>query len=345
MSVDPLQTRAVPPPNGQSAPRAVWSDTDVECAVGRPIIILAPPRSFTSVVSAMIGQHPQLYGLPELQMFGSETVAEWWAVCGQASFPMSHGLLRAVAQLRFGAQTPDTIRLAGGWLRRRSGQSTGLVLEELASAVAPRVVVDKSPSTVYDLAFMRRAHAMFPGARFLHLTRHPRAHSESVLQAVRTAARHGPVPQWLLKLASFESAPPGEPIPPGALVDPQGSWFALHACILEFLRGVPTEQQLRVRGEDLLADPSAALPAVVQWLGVRTDADAVAAMMHPERSPYACFGPTGARLGNDANFLQDPVLRPDRATPRTLAGPLPWRADRRPFRPEVVELATSFGYS
>jgi hypothetical protein len=32
------------------------------------MLILCPPRSFSSVVSAMIGQHPQLYGFPELNL-------------------------------------------------------------------------------------------------------------------------------------------------------------------------------------------------------------------------------------------------------------------------------------
>jgi hypothetical protein len=30
------------------------------------VFLLAPPRSFTTVVSSMLGQHPQLYGLPEM---------------------------------------------------------------------------------------------------------------------------------------------------------------------------------------------------------------------------------------------------------------------------------------
>ena len=31
-----------------------------------PLFILAPPRSYTSLFNAMIGQHPEAYGLPEL---------------------------------------------------------------------------------------------------------------------------------------------------------------------------------------------------------------------------------------------------------------------------------------
>ena len=42
------------------------------------LIILGPPRSFTTVVSAILGQHPPMYGLPEVPIFGAETMSEWW---------------------------------------------------------------------------------------------------------------------------------------------------------------------------------------------------------------------------------------------------------------------------
>ena len=84
------------------------------------LFILAPPRSFTTVVSHMLGQHPQMYGLPETHLLGAETLAEWWNLCSQATFNMDHGLLRVVAELYFGEQTEYTVKRASGWLRRRS---------------------------------------------------------------------------------------------------------------------------------------------------------------------------------------------------------------------------------
>ena len=42
-----------------------------------PIFVLAAPRSYSSLVNAMIGQHPELYGVPELNLFQCETVAEF----------------------------------------------------------------------------------------------------------------------------------------------------------------------------------------------------------------------------------------------------------------------------
>ena len=69
-------------------------------------------------------------------------------------------------------------------------------------------------------------------------------------------------------------------------------------------------QHMRLRGEDLLSDPSTYLRQIAEWLEVRTDADAVDAMMHPERSPFACHGPVNAKYGNDPNFMENPALRP-----------------------------------
>ena len=60
----------------------------------------------------MLGQHPQMYGLPDLELFAAETVGEWWELCAEATFPRAHGALRAVAELFSGEQTEETIKFA-----------------------------------------------------------------------------------------------------------------------------------------------------------------------------------------------------------------------------------------
>jgi hypothetical protein len=78
---------------------------------------------------------------------------------------------------------------------------------------------------------------------------------------------------------------------------------------------------------------------------MRADRDAVTAMRHPERSPFAGFGPLTARFGHDPGFLRDPRLRTASGSrSATLSGPLPWASDGRGFSPEVVDLAREFGY-
>jgi hypothetical protein len=119
----------------------------------------------------------------------------------------------------------------------------------------------------------------------------------------------------------------------------------MHRNILEFLAEVPDRQVLRVRGEDVTMNPDATLPALCSWLGLRDDAEAIDEMKHPERSPFACSGPRGARFGNDLLFLENPRLRPLRGELPSLDGPLSWLGDGRGFAPAVRRLAQELGYT
>ena len=59
-----------------------------------PVFILSPPRSFSTVVCSMLGQHPQLYGLPEIDLFGAESTGGFLKQCAEATYPMADGLVR-----------------------------------------------------------------------------------------------------------------------------------------------------------------------------------------------------------------------------------------------------------
>ena len=310
--------------------------------IAEPLFILSPPRSFSTIVSVMVGQHPQMYALPETNLFGAENIGEWWAQCAHASHNMDHGLLRAVAELYFGGQTEDGIALARGWLRRRSHFSTGYLLEQLADRVHPKHLIDKSPSMVYHPQSLRRVFAMFPRARFIHLVRHPRGHGASVMKRIEFVAKRRKVPQWIVDLASFPVGP-GGPSVEGEL-DPQGSWYVLNRNICEFLDSVPEEQRMVIQSETLITDPDRGLRSIASWMGLRTDSKAIERMKHPEASPYARIGPRGAELGNDILFLRNPFLRSSRAEAHRLDGPLAWRSDRAGFSPLVKDLARRFGY-
>jgi len=293
----------------------------------------------------MLGQHPQMYALPELHLFSAETLAEWSHLCSRESYQMDHGLVRTVAELYFGTQSEYTVTRARGWLRRRGHFNTSLVLEMLAERVCPLVVVEKSPSIVYRLESLKRAFAMFPDARFIHLLRHPRTYGESVMQALHDLDRAQPLPQshWLRHLAAYPQSIAIEASDDVGL-DPQWGWYSLNMRILEFLRSVPQNQQRTVRGEDLLADLNGRIVETLAWLGLRTDPEAVDEMKHPERSPYSCQGPASAQFGSDLFLFPGPILRPDWVGCPSLEGPLSWREDGQGFSSEVKQLATQFGY-
>ena len=92
----------------------------------------------------MLGQHPQMYGLPETQLFATESLAARSPGNPQEAMRCRHGLIRAVAELYFGEQAEKSARQAGGWLRRRLHVNTGLLFELLARRVYPRIPVEKA---------------------------------------------------------------------------------------------------------------------------------------------------------------------------------------------------------
>jgi sulfotransferase family protein len=330
-------------------PRAVRNNPQPQSipdVISDPVIFLSLPLSLSSYACAMLGQHPQMYSLPETHLFLADTLRDWWDTCAKTSFNMSHGLVRTVAQLVYGEQNETTVQLARAWLRRRLPFTTGYILELLAERVHPRALVEKSPSMIFHLESMQRVARMFPLARFIHLVEHPRRHCEAVVAAIKEAVVHHPnrVPQWLRQLACFSAANSDESSQEQAELDPQQAWLALNKNIGDFFEAVPEAQKLLVRTEDVLRDPDTVLASITEWLAIRSDAEAIEAMKHPERSPYARFGPEGARYGDDAAFLRSPSLPADPAEPDDLNSPFSWRDDGEGFSPEVRALARALGY-
>ncbi|HWT30107.1 MAG TPA: hypothetical protein VN240_03680, partial [Propylenella sp.] len=72
---------------------------------------------------------------------------------------------------------------------------------------------------------------------------------------------------------------------------------------------IPAERRAYLVAEDLFAQPEQRLASLCTALGLPADEAAVAAMMHPETSPFARIGPAGASLGDDPDFLRDPHFR------------------------------------
>ena len=294
-----------------------------------PLFLLAPPRSYTSVINAMIGQHPQMYGLPELNLFNVSKLKDLWR---RVSDTMSerNGLLRAVAEIYAGEQTPGAIAMAVHWAAAREEREVGEVYKELAARIDPLIPVEKSPAYTFSVQRLARIYATFPDARFIHLVRHPIPQCNSVMKF------NNGLFALIVNAIEFEKD--------RTYVEPQIAWYNLNINIINFLATVPREQQIRIRGEDLMEHPQEHLKTICRWVGVRDDDDAIDEMMHPERSPFACFGPITALFGNDPNFLRGPSFR--RHTPKlpSLRDPVSWRDDEKGIYPEVNALAQEFGY-
>lgn len=278
----------------------------------------------------MLGQHPQLFGMPELNLFVAETMREREGVLAKYRFS-NDGLLRAIAQLLVGAQTPQTIMLARVWIGRRQYLPCVSVFHELAAMTQPRRLVEKSPLTSWKCEYLQRLHRSMPSTNYIHLLRNPITQGNSVWRnrGVRTALT------W--QAVDYSSSVP--------VIDFQKAWFSIHANILSFLNGIPDRQKMRIRGEDLISNPDSHLTSITAWLGISADKQAIEEMKRPEASAFACLGPPNAPFGNDPDFLRSPQLRtvPEYINP-PLEGPVPWRVDGKGLSNEVLGLAREFGY-
>lgn len=264
------------------------------------LIILSPPRSFSSVISTMIGQHPQIYGFPELHLFIGDTVQEVFdREYRTGNFTGPPGVIRSIAELVFGCQTNATAIKAIGWLTERRHWSTKQLMDFFRDLVDPKIAMEKSPVTALKPLFIERAYAFYPNAYYLHLTRDPVSTRKSLVEFRRRKKERRTHQE-----TGIHAAVTDHPF------DDLIAWYRFHQNIIDFTQTLPLGQSIRLRGEDLLSEPDLYLPQVAEWLGLRTDAEAIDAMKHPEASPYAYRGPSPVHGGNDPNFMRSPKLRP-----------------------------------
>lgn len=286
-----------------------------------PVFILSAMRSYSSVICAMLGQHPDLYGMPELNLSVADDMRGVQAFYARRPHGL-HGLLRAIAELRHGEQTEETIAAARAWLEERQDWSTARMLAWLEEQVAPRRLVDKSPVTVRSLDMIERLYRMRPDAKFLHLVRAPAAVCRSVdrFHADIDAATGSSLRQR---------------------VNPEQVWLRSNANVVAFKRSAPPGVCLTLQGESLLAEFAVYAVQVCEWLGIRNDQEALDAMQHPERSPFACIGPGNAEYGNDPNFLKNPQFKPRPID----VGATDAGFEGRHFMPRTLKMAREFGYA
>jgi hypothetical protein len=299
-----------------------------------PLILLTSPHSLGSRLSMMLGQHAGIFAPPELCLLPALRLVDLF---DQLPRQRLDGLLRTLAQLHAGEQSIESIEMARRWLFRRARLETTDILAELCARVAPRQLILTSdllcaPANLGRLPALRDA---FPHARFLHLTRHPWHQCRAWLTDPDA------LPQ-LYQLDSLDAKTHASG--PSRVPDPQIDWYRRQQGILAFLREVPAALQYHLRAEDLCADPRLTLARICAWLQLPRNREYLDAMRQPQGSAYACPGPYGAETGLDAEFLINPAAMPPPPQPVPLDQPLPWRPDRAPFRPQLIDLARLLGY-
>lgn len=291
-------------------------------SVPEPVFIIGLPNSYTTITAAMLGQHPALEMVPELNLFVGETVADWAAQPGGR--PMAAGLLRTVAQLVFGAQTAETVHRAEDWLAERAGWSAAHLFDHLRAAVAPAALIEQSPRHCMYPASLDRITRHYPNARYIRLTRNP----ARWLRSVANWGESGTV--FLDRFMGHHAA--------DGTAGRYALWHMVTESVELFLAERVPGQILHVRGEDVVGHPRQTMARIAGWAGLAAGPAEVEAMLHPERSVYACWGPPGAHAGFNPDFMSAPSLRPASDPERLL------RLDAEDLPPGTADYARSLGY-
>lgn len=262
----------------------------------RPVIILCPPRSFSSVVCAMIGRHPDLYAFPELNLFVADRVQTILNLSDDSGFlgPTNYasGIIRSVAELFFSGQSQEALANARTWLDSRRHWSTQAIMDTLLARCAPLVGVEKSTRTPLSRISLRRTLDWYSGARFLHLARHPVAAIESMRKCQASLSPQG--------TAFWNDA--------GLWEYCASIWMHAHQSILRFTATLPSHSILRIQAENILRRPDDHLSRIASWLDVSREAEDIRLMKHPENWSFA-HPIDGFPYDCDSEFLSDPHLR------------------------------------
>jgi len=266
--------------------------------MARLVMVLCPPRSFSTLVSTMIGQHPDIYGFPELVVMVRETVGEALRWSRQREkFLGPPGLLRAMAELMYGSQSAQNVMTAYNWLEDRSDWKSkeviDFIMDRAEEVAGTPYCLEKSPVVATMPVALERIRRAWPDALYIHLTRHPVNFKTSLDEFIQNLLPHLTEEERQARLDRSMSA-----------------WPVSQRNIMDFCASLAPGQYIRIRGEDVLSDGYSVMRQVAEWLGVRTDHEAISAMLRPEESPYAKLGPMNAPHGNDPKFISSPKFRP-----------------------------------
>ena len=205
------------------------------------IFILAPPRSGTSLLSLMLARHPDLIAFNELKLLGFHTISERNAAY-QGKFSLwQEGAIRAVMALK-----NCTVNKAKSIIYdfEQKGDTIKAFYQQLQAWANPKIIVDKTPAYALDIRTLQKIKQDFTNPIFIHLVRHPYAMVNSFEKYHLDQVLH-------LKEHHYNTQQLGELV-----------WLESHQNILEFLKTVPSDQQFRLRYEDLVQQPAQIIQAL-----------------------------------------------------------------------------------
>lgn len=226
----------------------------------RPVIIVAAPRSGSTMLFETLAAHRQLWTI------GGESHAQFESL--DALHPLRNG--RLSNRLLASDASPEVVeRLRAAFVAGlRNCDGTRYADMPVASRPAQVRFLEKTPKNALRIPFLCR---VFPDAQFVFLHREPRANISSIMEAWRSG-RFVTYPQ----LPGWQGAPWSLLLPPDwQSVDSEDlaaiaafQWRAANQRILDDLADVPAARWCAISYEQLSTDTAAVVRSVCEFIGV-----------------------------------------------------------------------------
>lgn len=275
----------------------------------RVAFVLSSPRSGSTLLRVMFAGHPSILAPPELSLQLLDRLQrEPEPACGVPPlFHDAHLALRrrALIQTLMHVGYRDVEQEVRRWEGERL--EIPVVYDRLLSVSRRHLFLDKSPAHTRDVRILARAEAMFDRARYVHLVRHPGAVISSF------------VDRGFHRVLDSDADP-------RRLAEEV--WAVTNANAIDFLDRVPRQRWLRVRYEELVADPAATAATISTFLSIGWSPAVL--------DPYA--------PGRMADGVGDPhLIERDRIDPSLASG---WRERSSPLAlgPRALRVARELGY-
>ena len=249
------------------------------------IFLLSAPRSGSTLLRVMLAGHPDLFCPPELHLLPFNTLQAQQSALGSSY--LQEGLQRALMELlQFDADQAQA--LLDEWSQHQL--TVPQVYDKLQQTAAPRLLVDKSPTYSFSLETLERAEQIFSRAKYIHLVRHPYAVMDSFVR------------NRMHKIFDLTTAAPYQLA--------EQVWQTSNDNIATFLQRLEPSRHLRLRYEDLVADPETAMEQVCAFLGLSFDS----AVLNPYEGRRMTDGVRAQSLAvDDPNFRRRDRIDPSLA--------------------------------
>jgi acyl transferase domain-containing protein/thioesterase domain-containing protein/acyl carrier protein len=298
----PVETALPAPPTGRAglltARRRL--KTTVPAVKNKPVVfLLSGPRCGSTLLRVMMAGHPDLFCPPELHLLQFNSMREWSEDLGKSY--LGEGLQRAFMEVN-GLTAVEAKALLDDLVRE--DVPVEKVYAMLQDTVAPRLLVDKSPSYGSSIETLEHAERIIEGAKYIHLVRHPYSAIESFMRNRF---------ERLMAEGETDSMTLGEDV-----------WSVMNANIRDFLSPLLKSKHHMVRYEDLVSNPEKTMKALCAFLEIPFDP----AVLNPYEGQrmtdgvHAASAPVG-----DPNFMTHQDIDPSLGTvwkrirlPRRLGG-------------------------